>query len=97
MVTTQDDSASRKAVSIGCGKNEFSEICGLHAGVAAELVDLIHGGFDEQGKIVSFGLGHGCLNHAGMGAADRIDAPRFAAGRFIKYFKKHRLLNVIPE
>ena len=51
---------------------------GPQAGVAAELVDLVGGGLDQDVAAVGGGLGDGGLHHGGVGRADGVDADGLA-------------------
>jgi hypothetical protein len=47
MVAAEDDSIFGESATLGHGPNEIPEIGRLHSCVAAELIDLVHSGFDE--------------------------------------------------
>jgi hypothetical protein len=55
-----------------------AELRRRHARVAAELVDLIRGGLDQDGVVVQRHL-HGGAQHARVAAADAVHAGRFAS------------------
>jgi hypothetical protein len=51
---------------------EATEVRGRHAGIAAELIDLIRRGLDEQGGIECPRLSHGTLNNPRMRRAQGV-------------------------
>ena len=63
---------------VGDVEDEVAEFGGPQAGVAAELVDLVGGGFDEDVAVVGGGLGDGGLDDGGVGGADGVDADGLA-------------------
>ena len=74
VVAAQQHAVWRQADAVGDGQHEAAEVGGLHAGVAAELVDLVGGGLHQQRRAVVQRLVHGGLDDQGMGRADGVDA-----------------------
>ena len=69
-------------------QDHLVEISGLHAGVAAKLVDLVGGGFDQDGDAALLGAAQRDLNDQLVGAAIRGDAAADTLTALIHHFLK---------
>ena len=74
MVTAEDDAVTVKAEAVSNAEYEIPEVRRLHAGVTAELVDLIGCGFDQHAVIKTHGLLEASLDHKTVCRAEGRDA-----------------------
>ena len=74
MIAAEDELLERKTGSVGDVFDEAAEGGGLHTGVAAVLIDLVAGGFDEEKTPVGDCLLCRGAEHKRMRAADGVDA-----------------------
>lgn len=74
VIATEEDAFGGKTELCGNVEDEPAEVGGLHAGVAAVLVDLVGGGFDEDWAAVVEGLPNGGADDPGVGGTDGVDA-----------------------
>ncbi len=74
VIAAENELLEGKAGVAGDLFDEVTEAGGLHAGVAAVLIDLIAGGFDEAEAVVGDGLFCGGPENERVSAADRVDA-----------------------
>jgi len=78
MLAADEDALMGEAAGVGDLAHIVDEAGRRDAGVAAELVDLVAGGFDEDGGVARQGLSQAGFDHAGMGGADGRDAEGLA-------------------
>ncbi|MBB4330535.1 hypothetical protein GGE17_000995 [Rhizobium leguminosarum] len=74
MIASQDDAFGWKISRCGDVLDEPAKVHRRHRGIAALLIDLIAGGFDEDRPVLHAGTPKGCLNDQRMSRADRSDA-----------------------
>src|SRR5208282_2452157 len=80
MVATEQNALARKADSRSNLVHAVAKIRGRHSGVAAELIDLIAGSFDQQRVIVNGGAPHGGFKDPGMRRTHRVDSTVYLVG-----------------
>ncbi len=78
MVAAQQQAFAREADLVGDREDEFAEVPRRHAGVAAELVDLVGRGFDQHGGFGAQAFAERRAQYDRMRGADRVDADRLA-------------------
>src|SRR5512147_2694851 len=76
MIAAENNLASRKLLVFGKLRYEVPETRGLHARVAAELVHLVRGGFDQNEGVIPPRMVHSRAEDIGIGGTDRADADR---------------------
>ena len=74
VVAAQDQPLARETFLIGQRAHVVAVLRWGHAGVAAELVDLVGGRFDQQHGAVRQCDMHGCAQHLLVAAADAVQA-----------------------
>ena len=79
MIAAEPDALDRHADPRGDAVHEDAKPVGPHARIAAELVDLVRGGLDEQRYVVGVRLAQRRLDDERMRRAQRIDTDRRAA------------------
>jgi hypothetical protein len=80
MVATEQDALPRKVGSRSNLLHALPKVRGRHSGVAAELIDLIAGSFDQQRAIAHERVPHGGFNDPRMRRTHRVDPTAFFAG-----------------
>ena len=88
MVACQDHHVLGQVDVLGHFQDHLVEVGGLHAGVAAKLVDLVGGGFDQDGDVALLGAAQRDLNDQLVGAAIRGDAAADALAALVHHFLK---------
>ena len=79
MVAAQHQAAGGETLFARQCQHGVAENCRRHARVAAELVDLVRGRFDQQHGVVLAGHAHGGAQHARVAAAHGVQSHAFAA------------------
>ena len=88
VVACQDHHVLGQVDVFGHFQDHLVEVGRLHAGVAAKLVDLVGGGFDQDGDAALLGAAQRDLNDQLVGAAIRGDAAADALAALIHHFLK---------
>ena len=88
VVACQDHHVLGQVDVLGHFQDHLVEVGGLHAGVAAKLVDLVGGGFDQDGDVALLGAAQRDLNDQLVGAAIRGDAAADALAALVHHFLK---------
>ena len=88
VVACEDHHVLGQVDVLGHFQDHLIEVCGLHAGVAAELVDLIGGGLDQDGDAALLGAAQRDLDDQLIGAAIRGDAAANALTALVHHFLK---------
>ena len=79
VISAKDNLVRRKACPICNASDEIAELRGLHAGIAAVLIDLVRRRLNQRERnLVPGGVNEGCFNHKRMRGTHGKDAARLS-------------------
>ena len=78
VIAAKDQAFTRESVGIGQAFHVSAKLRRSHAGVAAKLIDLVGGGFDQQGRVITPGNLHGGEQHLLVAATHAVETAALA-------------------